>query len=169
MAMPEAVTITDVALRDGLQNHPHTLPTDEAGSPAIACCRPGSHLEAGSFVHPELVPQMADADEIFRRLPLRLGRLMALVPNLRGAERALAAEVKSVRIVLSCSEGHSRANTNRSVDEGIAETMRWSDGCGRRRQLRLTGALATAFVCPFDGVVPIEQVDRVVGAWSTWA
>jgi hydroxymethylglutaryl-CoA lyase len=166
VAMPKAVTITDVALRDGLQNHPHTVPTDVKLGLLDRLLSAGINtLEAGSFVHPGLVPQMADADEIFRRLPPAPGAtLMALVPNLRGAERALAAEVKSVRIVLSCSEGHSRANTSRSVAEGIAETRAVVERLRGAGDIQLTGALATVFVCPFDGVVPIEQVDRVVGA-----
>lgn len=166
MAMPEAVTITDVALRDGLQNHPLTVPTDVKLDLLDRLLVAGiTTLEAGSFVHPRLVPQMADADEIFRRLPTAAGAsLMALVPNLRGAERALAAGVKSVRIVLSCSEGHSRANTNRSVAEGIEETRAVVERLRGAGDIQLTGALATVFVCPFDGVVPIEQVERVVGA-----
>lgn len=166
MAMPKAVTITDVALRDGLQNHPQTVPTHvKLGLLERLLAAGLTTLEAGSFVHPALVPQMADADEIFRRVPpAPEARLMALVPNLRGAERALAAEVKSVRIVLSCSEGHSRANTNRSVAEGIAETRAVVEKLRGAGDIQLTGALATVFVCPFDGVVPLEQVDRLVGA-----
>ncbi|MDQ1628177.1 MAG: hydroxymethylglutaryl-CoA lyase [Actinomycetota bacterium] len=166
MAMPEVVTITDVALRDGLQNHPHTVPTDVKLDLLARLLAAGvTTLEAGSFVHPGLVPQMADADDIFSRLPTAPeASLMALVPNLRGAERALAAGVKSVRIVLSCSEGHSRANTNRSVSEGIAETRAVVEKLREAGDVRLTGALATVFVCPFDGIVPVEQVDRVVGA-----
>jgi hydroxymethylglutaryl-CoA lyase len=164
--MPEVVTITDVALRDGLQNHPHTVPTDVKLDLLARLLAAGvTTLEAGSFVHPGLVPQMADADDIFSRLPTAPeASLMALVPNLRGAERALAAGVKSVRIVLSCSEGHSRANTNRSVSEGIAETRAVVEKLREAGDVRLTGALATVFVCPFDGIVPVEQVDRVVGA-----
>jgi hydroxymethylglutaryl-CoA lyase len=166
VALPGFVTITDVALRDGLQNHPQTVPTDVKLALLDRLLAAGiTTLEAGSFVHPGLVPQMADADEIFSRLPESPeASLMALVPNLRGAERALAAGVKSVRIVLSCSEGHSHANTNRSVSEGIEETRAVVEKLRGAGGVHLTGALATVFVCPFDGIVAIEQVDRVVGA-----
>jgi hydroxymethylglutaryl-CoA lyase len=108
---------------------------------------------------------MADAEEIFRRLPDRPGAdFPALVPNLRGAKRAIAAGVRHVRLVLSVSEGHSRSNTNRSVAQGIAETR---DAVALLREangIRVTAALATAFVCPFDGIVPIAQLESVVGS-----
>jgi len=87
-----------------------------------------------------------------------------LVPNLRGLERAVAAGARHVRVVLSVSEGHSRSNTNRSVDEGIAQTREVVRRAREVPGLAVTGALATVFVCPFDGVVPTAQVERVVGA-----
>lgn len=158
------MTITDVALRDGLQNHDQVVPTDAKMVLLDRLLDAGVRsVEVGSFVHPGLLPQMADAEEIFRRLPDIPGAdFPALVPNLRGAERAIAAGVRHVRLVLSVSEGHSRSNTNRTVAEGIAETrdalalLRGADG------IRVTAALATAFVCPFDGVVPVAQLERVV-------
>lgn len=164
--MPESVTIADVSLRDGLQNHPHTVPTAVKLALLDRLLEAGIRtLEAGSFVHPGLVPQMADADELFQRLPSAPDvTMMALVPNLRGAERALAVGVKRVRVVLSCSEGHSQSNTNRTVDAGIEETRAVVDRLRAAGGTHVTGALATVFVCPFDGIVPIAQVDRVVGS-----
>jgi hydroxymethylglutaryl-CoA lyase len=166
MTVPTAVTITDVALRDGLQIQPRTLPTETKLALLGRLLRAGIRsLEVGSFVHPGLVPQMADAHEIFTRLPDAPGvEMMALVPNQRGAERALAAGVEHVRILLSCSDGHSTANTNRSVDEGIAETRAVVDRLRSGGSVRVTAAVATVFVCPFDGVVPTAQVEHVVGA-----
>jgi hydroxymethylglutaryl-CoA lyase len=161
-----SVIITDVALRDGLQNHAQVVPTDAKMALLDRLLDAGVRsIEVGSFVHPGLLPQMADAEEIFRRLPDTPGAdFPALVPNLRGAKRAIAAGVRHVRLVLSVSEGHSRSNTNRSVAQGIAETrdalalLREADG------IRVTAALATAFVCPFDGVVPVAQLESVVGS-----
>lgn len=158
--------ITDVALRDGLQNHAQVVPTDAKMALLDLLLDAGVRsIEVGSFVHPGLLPQMADAEEIFRRLPGTPGAdFPALVPNLRGAKRAIAAGVRHVRLVLSVSEGHSRSNTNRSVAQGIAETrdalalLREADG------IRVTAALATAFVCPFDGIVPVAQLESVVGS-----
>lgn len=166
MSVPPAVTITDVALRDGLQIQPRTVPTETKLAILDRLLHAGIRsLEVGSFVHPGLVPQMADADEIFTRLPDAPGvELMALVPNQRGAERALAAGVEHMRILLSCSDGHSKANTNRSVDEGIAETRVVVDRLLAEGGVHVTAALATVFVCPFDGIVPTGQVEHVVGA-----
>jgi hydroxymethylglutaryl-CoA lyase len=165
MTQPASVVITDVALRDGLQIQPRTVSTDTKLELYERLRAAGVRsVEAGSFVSPRLVPQMADADELFRRLPPSAdGEVIALVPNGRGAERALAAGVRHARLLISCTEGHSHANTNRSVDEGLAVLA-----AVRERLLaegvHVTGAIATVFVCPFDGVPPLRQVDRVVGA-----
>ncbi|MDT5413088.1 MAG: hydroxymethylglutaryl-CoA lyase [Mycobacterium sp.] len=165
MTRPERVTITDVALRDGLQIQPLTVPTDTKLAIFDQLLAAGVRsLEVGSFVHPGLVPQMADADVLFQRLPADPDvQMLALVPNSRGAERALAAGVRDVRIVLSCTEGHSQANTNRSVAEGVRETQAVVDRLRAAGGVRVIGALATAFVCPFDGRVSAAQVGRLVG------
>ena len=161
-----SVTITDVALRDGLQNHAQVVPTDKKMALLDRLLDAGVRsVEVGSFVHPGLLPQMADAEEIFRRLPDVPGcDFPALVPNLRGAKRAIAAGVGHVRLVLSVSEGHSQSNTNRTVAEGIAETGAALALLREAGGIRVTISLATAFVCPFDGVVPVAQLQRVVGS-----
>jgi hydroxymethylglutaryl-CoA lyase len=167
MTVPAAaVTITDVALRDGLQIQPRVMPIQTKLEILRGLLGAGIRsMEVGSFVHPGVVPQMADTDEVFAQLPPAPGvQLMALVPNLRGADRALAAGVEHVRVVLSVSEGHSRSNTNRTVDEGLVETRAVVERVRQAGDVRITGALATVFVCPFDGMVPIGQVERVVGS-----
>jgi hydroxymethylglutaryl-CoA lyase len=166
VSVSEPVTITDVALRDGLQNHAAVVPTDAKMRLVGLLLDAGLRsIEVGSFVHPGLLPQMSDAEEIFRRLPDVSGvAFPALVPNLRGAQRAIAAGAKEVRLVLSVSEGHSRSNTNRTVAEGIAETAEALHLLREAGGIRVIGSLATAFVCPFDGVVPIPQLEYVVGS-----
>ena len=160
-----SVIITDVALRDGLQNHAQVVPTDRKMILLDRLLDAGVRsIEVGSFVHPGLLPQMADAEEIYRRLPDSPGaEFPALVPNVRGAKRAIAAGVRYVRLVLSVSEGHSRSNTNRTVAEGIAET-REAHELLSAEGIRVAAGLATAFVCPFDGVVPVAQLESVVGS-----
>jgi hydroxymethylglutaryl-CoA lyase len=164
--MPASATITDVALRDGLQNHPRIVPTDVKLSLLRRLLDAGiSSMEVGSFVHPELVPAMADTEEVLRRLPpAGDARLIVLVPNLKGAQRALGAGAREVRVVLSATEGHSRSNTNRSVAEGLAETRQVLELLSASGEVHVTAALATTFVCPFDGVVPLERVRQVVGS-----
>lgn len=161
-----AVTITDVALRDGLQNHDAVVPTDAKMELIQLLIDSGvSSIEVGSFVHPKLLPQMADAEEIYRRLPDAPGvAFSALAPNVRGARRAIAAGAKDVRLVMSVSEGHSRSNTNRSVAEGLAETIEAANVLRDAGNIKVTGSLATSFVCPFDGVVPFSQLEYVVGS-----
>jgi hydroxymethylglutaryl-CoA lyase len=167
--MQSSVTITDVALRDGLQNHPRTVPTERKLTLLRRLLDAGVvSMEVGSFVHPKLVPQMADTEEVHRRLPpAGDAKLIVLVPNLKGAQRALAAGAREVRVVLSATEGHSRSNTNRSVDAGIEESRQVLELLGSEGGAHVTAALATTFVCPFDGVVPLERVrsvvDRLVG------
>jgi hydroxymethylglutaryl-CoA lyase len=162
--LPASATITDVALRDGLQNHPRVVPTDVKLSLLRRLLDAGvSSMEVGSFVHPELVPAMADTEDVHRRLPpAGDARLIVLVPNLKGAQRALRAGARDVRVVLSATEGHSRSNTNRSVAEGLQETRQVLELLRATGSVRVTAALATTFVCPFDGVVPLERVVDVV-------
>jgi hydroxymethylglutaryl-CoA lyase len=160
------VTITDVALRDGLQNHDAVVPTAAKMQLIDLLLGAGmKSIEVGSFVHPGLLPQMADAEEIYQRLPDAPGvTFSALVPNVRGAHRAIAAGAKDVRLVMSVSEGHSRSNTNRTVAEGIAQTIEAAEILREVGDIAITGSLATAFVCPFDGIVPISQLEYVVGS-----
>jgi hydroxymethylglutaryl-CoA lyase len=162
--LPDTITITDVALRDGLQIQDVTVPTREKIAIIDGLIAAGiSAIEATSFVHPGLVPQMADADQLWPQLPAATGvRFSGLVPNVRGARRALAAGCRDIVLVLSASEGHAQANTHRSVAAGIDEAeailgiARDVDGAS------VSVGIATAFVCPFDGDVPPEQVRKLV-------
>jgi hydroxymethylglutaryl-CoA lyase len=161
---PDQVVITDVALRDGLQNQSRMLTTETKLSLLHQLLTAGVRsMEVGSFVHPRLVPTMADTDEMCRRLPPAPGaQLLVLVPNLKGAERAIAVGARHVRIVLSATEGHSRSNTNRSVSQGLEETRKVRDALQAAGITDVTAAVATAFVCPFDGVVPLDHLHGVI-------
>jgi hydroxymethylglutaryl-CoA lyase len=163
--------ITDVALRDGLQNDPKTLALHTKQDLAEGLIRSGIRsLEVGSFVNPSRVPQMADTGELLALLPRAEGvEYLALVPNLTGLERAMSAHANHVRMVLSASEGHSHSNTNRSVDDGVKEAAAVLQRCQSADgphapggQIQCSVAIATAFTCPFDGTVPYEQLSRVV-------
>lgn len=164
------VDIVDVTLRDGLQIQPTTVPTVTKVALGRALATAGlREIELGAFVHPHQVPQMADSGDVFAALAGNLPGVTttALVPNVRGAERALAAGAHAVRVVLSCSEGHSLANTRRTVAEGLCQAHEVV------RRVRQTGVgvsvgLATAFVCPFDGPIAPERLTDIVDEVTSW-
>jgi hydroxymethylglutaryl-CoA lyase len=165
-----AAEVVEVGLRDGLQNWPKVISTSDKKALLGTLLDAGAkRLELGSFVRADKVPQMADSAELFATLDpgtRRRADFIALVPNLRGAKAALAAGATSLRLVLSAAEGHSRSNTGRSVEEGIAEAARVAEfimGTASVGTISLAAALATSFVCPYDGVVPPERVVGIVG------
>lgn len=153
------VTVVDVGPRDGLQNESVAIPTDVKVAFVDALSRAGVPvIEVSAFVHPTRVPQMADAAEVLARIDRRPGvRYSALVPNLAGLDRAAAAGVSEVAIFAAASEGFSRANINRTIDESMTT---YAAVCARAhtRGLRVRGYLSTAFGCPYDGRVPVERV-----------
>ena len=161
--LPERVTVYEVGPRDGLQNEKESLPVavrveyvdrlTEAGLPAI---------EAGSFVSPRAVPQLADTEEVFRRIHRASGtRYPALVPNIRGLERAVAAGVREVAVFTAASETFNRHNINAGVDESI-ERFRPVVARAREEKIRVRGYVSTAFGCPYEGPVSPEAVREVV-------
>ncbi|MGW4123995.1 hydroxymethylglutaryl-CoA lyase [Nocardia sp. NPDC004711] len=161
-----SITINDVVLRDGLQDEPVFVEVPDRVRIAEAlldsCLR---HLEVASFVNPARVPQMAAAEEFVAALPDRTdARYSAIALNPRGAERAIAAGVRDIVLVVSASEGHSRANAGRDVDVALAEMTTVG---AKYPDIRFAAAVSTAFVCPFDGEVPAERLVRVASALDT--
>src|SRR5712692_2735350 len=123
MEFPKAVTICDVGPRDGLQNEAAPISTEDKlrlVNELIAAGVP--EIEVSSFVSPKWVPQMADAEELFAGVDRSKGtRLIGLVPNERGYERAIAANVTMVQLVVMASETFQHKNVNRSVEDGMRE------------------------------------------------
>jgi hydroxymethylglutaryl-CoA lyase len=165
--LPASVSIREVAPRDGLQNE-DPVPTDAKVRLLDALGRTGvRRIEAVSFVHPAAIPQMADADEVWAKAAKADGvRYSALVPNSRGAQRALAAGFTEVEVVVSASDTHNRRNVNRSTAESLADIAVLID------ELHRNGATAeviisTSFGCPYEGDIDPGRVagivDRVVG------
>ncbi len=162
--MGEKVTVCEVGPRDGLQMAKAQMPTAIKTRWIAAMAAAGiPEIEVGSFVSPRLIPQMADTAEIVRRAILLPNVLIvALVPNLKGAEAAYAAGAHRVSIPVSVSEGHSKANLNRTPTEQIAEVARivaWVRA--QPRKMEVETACSTAFGCSFDGRVPTSSVVRV--------
>ena len=162
--MGERVTVCEVGPRDGLQMAKSIMATPVKTRWLAAIAAAGvPEIEVGSFVPPRLIPQMADTAEIVRRAVL-LPRvvIVALAPNLRGAQDAYRAGAHRVSIPVSVSEGHSRANLNRTPAEQVAEVGRivaWVRA--QPRWVGVEAACSTAFGCSIDGVVPEPAVLRV--------
>lgn len=162
--MAERVTICEVAPRDGLQIARGRMPTAVKSRWIAAMAAAGlPQIEVGSFVSPKLIPQMADTGEIVRAAVLLPGvTIVALAPNLRGAEAAMAAGAQRISVPISVTMGHSRANLNRTPAEQTAEIGRMVAFLrGQTRRVELEVALSTAFGCSFDGVVAVDEVVRV--------
>jgi hydroxymethylglutaryl-CoA lyase len=157
--MNQRIFIHDVVARDGLQIEPRFVPTERKIELIDLLSKTGvAKIEATSFVSPKAVPNLRDAAEVMagiRRNPAVT--YVALIPNARGAERALSADVDEVVMVVSASETHNRANVRRSVAQSF-DGFREVFDVLRGSRTRAVGAVATAFGCPFEGVVPNAQI-----------
>ncbi len=159
--MPRRVVITDVVTRDGFQDEDRIIPTEHKVRVIQGLVRAGvTSIEVTAFVHPKVVPQMADAEEVMARIPRDPGVIYsALVPNLTGAKRALAAGVDEVRLIVSASESHNRANLNRTVRESLGQLREAADYIrAQNPRVRLAFGIATSFGCPFEGQVSIDRL-----------
>jgi hydroxymethylglutaryl-CoA lyase len=161
MTLPAAVSLREVGPRDGLQNE-DPVPTDAKVALINALSRTGvSRIEAVSFVHPRAIPQMADADEVWSRVERNPAvTYSALVPNSRGASRAIDAGFADIEVVVSASDTHNRKNVNRSTDESladIAEIIKQVHDAGGNLEV----IVSTAWGCPYEGDVPVSRVVEV--------
>ena len=156
------ITIVEVGPRDGLQNERALVPT--ADKIELINRLSAAHLpviEVSAFVSPRWVPQMADAADVFAGITRAPGiRYTALVPNLAGLDRAVAAGVTEIAVFAASTETFSRKNINQSIDESLAT---YAQVCGRAHAagLRVRGYLSTAFGCPFEGAVSPGRVADV--------
>ena len=157
--LPERVTIYEVGPRDGLQNEAVTVPTAVKREFIERLVDAGlSVVEATSFVRPDWVPQLGDAEDLVATLERRDGvRYPVLVPNERGLDRALAAGIEEVAIFGSATETFARRNLNRSVAESI-EMFRPVVERARDAGARVRGYLSMCFGDPWEGEVPVAQV-----------
>src|SRR5436305_7526596 len=159
--LPAAISLREVGPRDGLQNEA-PVPTEAKVQLIDALSQTGvGRIEAVSFVHPKAIPQMADAAEVWQQVARNDDvRYSALVPNLKGAQRALDAGFTELEIVVSASDTHNRKNINRSTEESldeIAEVVDLVHGRGATLQV----IVSTAWGCPYEGDVPVDRVVSV--------
>ncbi len=145
-----AITLTDVVLRDGLQDEPAVVSVRDRVAIARSLAAAGLHaIEAASFVNPKRVPQMSGAEELTAALPHADSvRYSALALNARGITRAAAAGAAEINVVISAGQGHSRANSGRSVDDAFTDI---AGAISQHPTTTFTAGISTAFVCPFDG------------------
>jgi hydroxymethylglutaryl-CoA lyase len=159
---PRTVRIVEVGPRDGLQNEAARIPTDVKVRYVDLLSAAGfPWIEVTSFVHPRAVPQMADADDVFRAAAKRPGtHYVALVPNPRGLDRAIAAGVKDVALFVAATESFSRANINRSIDQSLDDAR--AVIVGAQAHIRAVRAyISVAFGCPYEGAVAPRQVASI--------
>jgi len=163
MRLPERVTICEVGTRDGFQIEPDLIPTEQKVEVVNSLTAAGlERIEVTSFVHPKAVPQLADAEEVMARITRRPGTVYAaLVPNEKGAARAIAAGVNAIHTVLSASESHNLANVNMTVDESLAKLGAVLE-VAARANVSVGCGISTSFGCPFEGDVPVDHLERVV-------
>ncbi|MCK2147546.1 hydroxymethylglutaryl-CoA lyase [Marinobacter alexandrii] len=155
------VRVNDVGPRDGLQSQGKTLSVDARAQLIEALVGAGlRNIEAGSFVSPKAVPQMAGTDELFSRLPATdKVRYAGLVPNMKGYQLATAAGAKVVNVVLSVTDTMNQKNIRMSLDE-TADVCKAIAERGHREGVEVQAYLAVAFECPFEGLVDPEVVAR---------
>jgi hydroxymethylglutaryl-CoA lyase len=160
-ALPSSVRIREVGPRDGFQNEPEVIPTADKVRLIERLGNTGlRRIEVTSFVRPDVIPQLADAEEVLEtiRLPSDVA-VSVLIPNERGLERALSHRERFQEIngFLSSSETHNQKNVGRSIEESLAGLERtFARALGEG--LRCEGVISTSFGCPYEGHVPLERV-----------
>jgi len=163
--MSERINILDVSARDGLQNEPRLVSTADKLKLIEKLVHAGvTDIQATSFVHPRWVPQMADAEDLaasFNKFPGV--RFSALVPNVKGYERAVASGVRYLEFVVSASDSFNRRNLNRTLSESLALLQEVSRAAERDGVTIRTG-ISTCFHCPFEGTISAKALFDVVKA-----
>ena len=165
-ALPKTIRIREVGPRDGFQNEPEVIPTEEKvrliGMLADAGLK---RIEVTSFVRPDVIPQLADGAEVLSRFEPREGvAYSVLIPNRKGLENALKLRdrFREANFFLSASETHNRKNVNRTIAESLAD-LEGTIGAAREAGLRCEGVISTSFGCPYEGEVPPERVFEIAG------
>lgn len=163
MRVPGRVTICEVGTRDGFQIEPDFIPTEQKVEVVNLLSDAGvPRIEVTSFVHPKAVPQLRDAEVVIASVRRRPGtRYAALVPNDKGAARAVDAGVDVIHTVVSASESHNLANVNMTIAESM-DKLRAVAQIASRAGVPVQCGVSTSFGCPFEGDVPLDRLESVV-------
>ncbi|MEW5067996.1 hydroxymethylglutaryl-CoA lyase [Bacillus subtilis] len=162
MSYPKKVTIKEVGPRDGLQNEPVWIATEDKITWINQLSRTGlSYIEITSFVHPKWIPALRDAIDVAKGINREKGvTYAALVPNQRGLENALEGGINEACVFMSASETHNRKNINKSTSESL-HILKQVNNDAQKANLTTRAYLSTVFGCPYEKDVPIEQVIRL--------
>jgi isopropylmalate/homocitrate/citramalate synthase len=165
MSLPKQVRVVEVGPRDGLQNEAKPVPLDTKVALIDRLSETGlSVIEAGAFVSPKWVPQMADSAEVFRRIRQKSGvSYPVLVPNVKGLELALAAGAQEIAVFGAASESFSRRNINCSIEESLERFAHVSDAA-QSAGLKVRGYVSCVLGCPYEGDIAPQAVARVAEA-----
>lgn len=164
MTIPRQVTLVEVGPRDGLQNESQAIPLSAKLQLIDELAAAGHRvIEAGSFVNPRWVPQMADSEQVFKGIQRRPGvRYAALTPNLRGFEHALAAGADEVAIFAATSETFSHKNINCSISESLQRFAKVMDAA-KEHNIPVRGYVSCVLGCPYEGEISPQVVAEVTG------
>ncbi len=167
MKSENSVTIVEVGPRDGLQYEKEFFPTEKKIELINMLSDTGlTRIEVSSFINPKVIPQFTDTVEVINGIKHNEGILYsALVPNVKGCQRALEQPVDELAMFVSASEAHNKKNVNMSVEESLT-TLAEVAKLGIEGGKQLRGYVVTAFGCPYEGRIPEEQVLKVIAAYK---
>src|SRR5438309_5042357 len=164
-SLPKTVRIVEVGPRDGLQNESAIVPTAKKAE-FIKLLRAAGlqNIEVASFVHPDRVPQLADAQELVGQLePSTNVRYSALVPNMKGLERAVESGIRRIAVFTAASETFNKKNINMGIQESI-DVFKPVVARALKEGMSVRGYVSTCFVCPYEGAIAKERVGDVTAA-----
>ncbi|MFC0524971.1 hydroxymethylglutaryl-CoA lyase [Pontibacillus salicampi] len=162
MHIPKQVTVKEVGPRDGLQNEKELIATEDKVEWINQLSDTGlSYIEISSFVHPKWIPQLGDALDVAKQIKRQKDiTYAALVPNAKGLERALEADVDEISIFMSASETHNKKNINKTIEETFPVLEEVVKG-GRQEGKSVRAYISTVFGCPYEGHIPIDNTLRI--------
>ncbi|MDO9592706.1 MAG: hydroxymethylglutaryl-CoA lyase [Erysipelotrichaceae bacterium] len=166
MNLVKKVTICEVGLRDGLQNEAAILSVEEKADLINRLVDAGVKVvEVGSFMSPKAVPQMANTDEVYKRIEQKEGvEYRALIANVKGVERAIACGCKKVKLNVSASRAHNLANLNKTPEESVAGFKDCVD-LALANGIEISGSISMPFGSPWEHKIPVSDVKSIVEAY----
>ncbi|MEH7238166.1 hydroxymethylglutaryl-CoA lyase [Bacillus sp. JJ1562] len=167
LPLPAKVVICEVAPRDGFQAEQNWIPTDQKLHIIRELSKIGiKSMEITSFVHPKAIPNLKDASEVVRNSQDLTGiKFRALVPNVKGAERAIEAGITKLKLMLSATDSHSISNANSTTEEALNKLEPIIE-FAEKKGVNVGGSISVAFGCPYEGKVPISRIAYVLDRYN---